>query len=235
MQPELHHPDVTRDPILDGRDSLRLVKLRLALTLIAVAVLPIAAVSPLVRAVAEEARVTHHDRLVDQARIASGELESELGTLRKDTQALLDEPVMVAAAAQDATPAARKLASDRLQEFVSAPDSTLLSASLITGKGTRAGYGPAIDSKSLPPGVLVAGLAALPDNPARILVVDTSDHGSGPARTMVAAVSVSALLAAATPRANLPGRGAARPPRCRCDGQRPRRVDRPVRPGRAAG
>ena len=70
MQPELNHPDVSRDPILDGRDSLRLVKLRLALTLIAVAVLPIAAVSPLVRAVAEEARVTHHDRLVDQARTA---------------------------------------------------------------------------------------------------------------------------------------------------------------------
>ena len=36
--------DPARDPILDGRDSLRLVKLRLGLTLIAVAILPIAAV-----------------------------------------------------------------------------------------------------------------------------------------------------------------------------------------------
>ena len=70
MHPDSQHHDVSRDPILDGRDSLRLVKLRLALTLIAVAVLPIAAVSPLVRAVAEEARVTHHERLADQAATA---------------------------------------------------------------------------------------------------------------------------------------------------------------------
>ena len=53
MHPESPPHDVLRDPILDGRDSLRLVKLRLVLTLIAVAVLPIAAVSPLIRAVSE--------------------------------------------------------------------------------------------------------------------------------------------------------------------------------------
>src|SRR5438093_187258 len=53
MHPDQPHSDFSRDPILDGRDSLRLVKLRLALTLITVAILPIAAVSPLVRAAAE--------------------------------------------------------------------------------------------------------------------------------------------------------------------------------------
>jgi diguanylate cyclase (GGDEF)-like protein len=206
LQPELNHPDVSRDPILDGRDSLRLVKLRLALTLIAVAVLPIAAVSPLVRAVAEEARVTHHDRLVDQARTASVEVQREIANLREETQDLLEEAVIVAAAAQDATPTEKRLAAQRLQELVGEPDSTLLSASLVTGKGTRASYGPAVDSKSLPAGVVVAGLAALPGDPPRILVVDTSDSGSGPARTLVAAVSVPALLAAATPAAALPGR-----------------------------
>ena len=41
MHPDSPQTDVTRDPILDGRDSLRLVKLRLALTLITVAILPI--------------------------------------------------------------------------------------------------------------------------------------------------------------------------------------------------
>jgi diguanylate cyclase (GGDEF)-like protein len=206
LQPELQHPDVSRDPILDGRDSLRLVKLRLALTLIAVAVLPIAAVSPLVRAVAEEARVAHHDRLVDQARTASAEMERAIAALREETQAILEEPVMIAAAAPDASAGARKLAADRLEELVDESDNTLLSASLLTGKGTRAQFGPVIDSKALPPGVVVAGLAALPGDPARILVVDTSDRGTGPARTLVAAVSVSGLLAAATPRADLPGR-----------------------------
>jgi diguanylate cyclase (GGDEF)-like protein len=206
LQPELQHPDVSRDPVLDGRDSFRLVKLRLALTLIAVAVLPIAAVSPLVRAVAEEARVTHHERLVDQARTASLEVQRAIAALRDQDQGLLDDPIFLAAAAPDASATDKRLATDRLQQLLSAKDSAVLSASLLTGKGTRASVGPPIDSKSLPPGVVVAGLAALPGDPARILVVDTSDAGAGPARTLVAAVSVPALLAAAMPSAALPGR-----------------------------
>src|SRR5258708_10365745 len=87
MHPEAQHHDVLRDPILDGRDSLRLVKLRLALTLIAVAVLPIAAVSPLVRAVAEEARATHHDRLPAQAAGISVEVLPGLAPIRTDQHA----------------------------------------------------------------------------------------------------------------------------------------------------
>src|SRR6188474_3346724 len=117
MHPESQHHDVTRDPILDGRDSLRLVKLRLALTLIAVAVLPIAAVSPLVRAVAEEARVTHHDRLADQATTTVAELEREIEVVRTAGQALLDEPALAAAAAGDATASQRSRASQRLVQF----------------------------------------------------------------------------------------------------------------------
>src|SRR6185295_19383785 len=94
VQPDPQHHDIPRDPILDGRDSLRLVKLRLALTLIAVAILPIAAVSPLVRAVAEEARVAHHDRLVDLARTASLEVERSIAGIRTQTRELLDEPAI---------------------------------------------------------------------------------------------------------------------------------------------
>ena len=204
MQPDLHHNEVPRDPILDGRDSLRLVKLRLALTLIAVAVLPIAAVSPLVRAVAEEARVAHHDRLVDQARTTAVEVEREIAVLREQTQELLQDPALLQAAAQDASAAERKLASERLATFVDRPGSTLLAATLVTGKGVRAEFGPTVDLRKLPAGVLVAGLASLPGDPARILLVDTSEIG--PDRTLVTAVSVPALLAAATPKAELPGR-----------------------------
>jgi diguanylate cyclase (GGDEF)-like protein len=204
LQPDPHHNDVPRDPILDGRDSLRLVKLRLALTLIAVAVLPIAAVSPLVRAVAEEARVAHHERLVDQAQTAAVEVEREIAALRELTGGLLDDPVLVKAAAQDATAAERRVASERLATFVDHPGSTVLAATLVTGKGVRAEFGPAVDLRKLPAGVLVGGLASLPGEPYRILVVDTSE--SGPDRTLVTAVSVPALLAAATPKADLPGR-----------------------------
>src|SRR5580765_7148558 len=103
MHPESQHHDASRDPILDGRDSLRLVKLRLGLTLIAVAILPIAAVSPLVRAVAEEARVTHHERMTDQAQTVAFEVERELAVVRKAADAALAQPAIVAAAAADAT------------------------------------------------------------------------------------------------------------------------------------
>jgi diguanylate cyclase (GGDEF)-like protein len=206
VQPEPHHHDISHDPILDGRDSLRIVKLRLALTLIAVAVLPIAAVSPLVRAVAEEGRTAHHDRLVDQARSVASAVERDIAALRGETQDLLVEDVLVEAAGQGATAAERTLATDRLGEFVESPGSTVVAAALLTGKGVRAAFGPAIDIRSLPPGVLVAGLAALPGDPSRILVVDTSEARTGPARTLVTAISVPALLAAATPKADLPGR-----------------------------
>ena len=204
LQPDSHHNDIPRDPILDGRDSLRLVKLRLALTLIAVAVLPIAAVSPLVRAVAEEARVAHYDRLVDQAHTAAVEVEREIAVLREQTQELLDDPALLEAASQDASAAERKRASDRLATFVDRPGSTILAATLVTGKGVRAEFGQTVDLRKLPAGVLVVGLASLAGDPARILVVDTSEDG--PDRTLVTAVSVPALLGAATPKAELPGR-----------------------------
>src|SRR5919197_4258627 len=118
LQPEAQATETTRDPILDGRDSLRLVKLRLGLTLIAVAILPIAAVSPLVRAVAEEARVTHHERLTDQAQTTALELGRELELVRTAADDLLTEPAIAAAAAGDATPADRRKAKDSLSDFI---------------------------------------------------------------------------------------------------------------------
>src|SRR5262245_66604638 len=117
MHPEHQHHDVPRDQVLDGRDSLRLVKLRLALTLIAVAVLPIAAVSPLVRAVAEEARVAHHERLVDQARVTGQEVERQLTALHEQAQALLDDPLLIAAAEPDASATDQRLAAARPEKF----------------------------------------------------------------------------------------------------------------------
>ena len=205
MQPDSQHHD-SRDPILDGRDSFRLVKLRLALTLIAVAVLPIAAVSPLVRAVAEEGRVAHHERLVDQAQGVASEVERQIAAIRAQTRSILDDAIVRGAAAAEATATDRRIAADHLAALVNRPGSVLVAARLVTGKGVRAEYGPAVDLKALPPGVLVAGLAALPGDPPRILVVDTSETGSGPPRTLVTVISVPAILAAATPKIELPGR-----------------------------
>ena len=120
MQPEPQAQDNARDPILDGRDSLRLVKLRLGLTLIAVALLPIAAVSPLVRAVAEEARVTHHERLSDQAQTAVYELGRELSLVRSAADEILGDPAIVAAAASGASAGERRKAPREARGFESA-------------------------------------------------------------------------------------------------------------------
>ena len=134
MHPESQSQDVSRDPILDGRDSLRLVKLRLGLTLIAVAILPIAAVSPLVRAVAEEARVTHHERLADQATAAALDVRREVALVRTAGQNLLDDPTIVAAAKGSATGSDRARASRRLGQLVALPGNL---ASRRSGSPTR--------------------------------------------------------------------------------------------------
>jgi len=183
MHPEPQHNDVLRDPILDGRDSLRLVKLRLGLTLIAVAVLPIAAVSPLIRAVSEEARTTHHDRLAD--------------------------PLIVAATSATATSTDHQRASIRLEELASADDTSVLAATVVTSGGTQAQFGAPINLKTLPPGVMLAGLASVPSTGtggvAQILVVESDGDAKAP-RTIVTAVSVERLLDGATPPVDMPGR-----------------------------
>ena len=207
LQPEPQAHDTARDPILDGRDSLRLVKLRLGLTLIAVAILPIAAVSPLVRAVAEEARVTHHERLTDQAQTAAFEVERELAAVRKAAETALAQPEIVAAAAAKASAADMRKARDGLGAYVDGPNGLIVGATLLTADGARASSGVAIDTKTLPPGVVVDGVVAVPDvADGRILVVTSSAAGDKPARTIISVVSVSALLGAATPKTELPGR-----------------------------
>ena len=207
MHPESQHHDAPRDPILDGRDSLRLVKLRLGLTLIAVAVLPIAAVSPLVRAVAEEARVAHHERLADQASTAVVELEREIAAIRSDGQALLADPDIAAAAAASASANDRKAASAVLEELVSSGEPSVTSATLLTSEGTVASFGPPLDLTSLPAKLIVTGLVSIPDQAGtRLLVVDTSKPGVKPARTIVTTVSLPILLSATSPNLEMPGR-----------------------------
>lgn len=207
MQPEPQSHDISRDPVLDGRDSLRLVKLRLALTLIAVAILPIAAVSPLVRAVAEEARLAHHERLTDQALAIVTDLERELANVEAATEDLLDDTALIAAAAGNADVATRRKASDKLARLVQRPDSAVVAATLLTADGARAGFGDTIDLEALPSSVLVSGLAVeTVDSGTRILIVETSKAGDKPSRTLISAVSVAELLALGAPTSDLPGR-----------------------------
>ncbi|MEO8274384.1 MAG: diguanylate cyclase, partial [Chloroflexota bacterium] len=212
MQPESEHHDASHDPALDGRDSLRLVKLRLGLTLIAVAILPIAAVSPLVRAVAEEARVTHHDRLADQASIAASQLIRTIDRIRVAGQAMLDDPAIVAAAKGKSAEAARDAASERLEDLAdgrtgSAVDGPLVGATLVSSDGVVAGFGLPLDLKSLPAKLIVSGLVSVRGpGGTQLLVVETSASGDKPTRTIVSAVSIPMLLGATAPDLGMPGR-----------------------------
>ena len=206
MHPDQPH-DPARDAVLDGRDSLRLVKLRLGLTLIAVAILPIAAVSPLVRAVAEEARLNHHARLADQATATVQEVRREIASVRAAVEAALGNGAVVAASEAEATAAEKRAASQQLAEIAKGSDDVVVAVTLLSGEGVRASVGDPIGFETLPSGVVVEGLATVTVNgQTRVLVVDSVREKGKGTRTVVAGVSVPALLAASTPVAEMPGR-----------------------------
>jgi diguanylate cyclase (GGDEF)-like protein len=198
MHPDPPHPDVTRDPILDGRDSLRLVKLRLALTLITVALLPVAAVAPLVRAVAEEARVAHHLRLEAQAGEASGTFSREVDAILAAGAVLVADPVVAAAAAPGASAADRAAAGNHLGQALARRSGAVVGAAVLDGSAVVATWGSMLGLPAqATPGVSL--VAATADQPASLLVVS---RAAGPGRdrpTVVSTVSLSILLGYATP------------------------------------
>jgi diguanylate cyclase (GGDEF)-like protein len=207
MPPESQNQDVQHDPFLDGRDSLRLVKLRLALTLIAVAVLPIAAVSPLVRAAADEARIAHHERLADQAAMAAGQLEREIAGIQAAERKLLADPVIVAASAPDASAKERKAAATRLEDLAAGPDGAILGVTLLTPDGIVAGFGPTLPLGAVAATPKGAELVPVPGQAgARLLVVETNGPTAKQPRTLVSTVSLQVLLAATVANAEMPGR-----------------------------
>jgi diguanylate cyclase (GGDEF)-like protein len=89
----------------------------------------------------------------------------------------------------------------------------LLGATLLNGSGAVSTYGTPIDVKGLPPQLVVTGLAAVKGTGTetgsdgyRLLVVESTEAGVKPARSIITAVSVPALLAASVPTAEMPGR-----------------------------
>jgi diguanylate cyclase (GGDEF)-like protein len=141
MHPAPTPNDVARDPILDGSDSLRLVRLRLALTLIAVAILPVVALAPLVRAVAEDARMAHHQRLETEAGTTAVALDRELQAIHASALDLLADPAIQAAVADAATPEARALAETRLAGLTVSASSAVTGVVLLHGSVVRASVG----------------------------------------------------------------------------------------------
>jgi diguanylate cyclase (GGDEF)-like protein len=202
MHPEPPQSEVARDPILDGRDSLRLVKLRLALTLITVAILPVAAVAPLVRAVAEEARVAHHLRLEAQATESSATIDRELAAVLDGGHDLATDPAILAAAASGAPGSARTAAGARLGAVLAARSDAVLGATAVQGSTVLATWGTTVTR----PDEAVGGISPAPDadgGSSRLLAVA---GGSGKGRvTIVATISLPVLLAQALVGTTIPG------------------------------
>ncbi len=202
MHPEPPQHDVNRDPILDGRDSLRLVKLRLALTLITVAILPVAAVAPMIRAVADDARVAHHLRLEAQAGQAASTIERELQAIATATDQLAADPTIVAAAATNATSAQRAAAGSRLGALLAQPSGAVVGADVVEGSGVVASWGSVLALPNQPADGI--SLATSAGNQSPMLVSVSSVAGRSHAQ-VVATISLPVLLGAAMPDPPIPG------------------------------
>jgi len=208
MHPEPSHHDVARDPILDGRDSLRLVKLRLALTLITVAILPIAAVSPLVRAAAQESRLAHHQRLETIANVAALNVEREIDAIAGASSRLLVDPKVAAATAPGASSAARAAASARLGDLVKRDSAAVTGVTILDASGVRTAYGASLDQSWLPDGPVGAGVfrTSGPDaDPALLLVVVLPEPARQTRLELVASVSLPPLVSWAAQTTGIPG------------------------------
>ena len=208
MHPEPSHHDVARDPILDGRDSLRLVKLRLALTLITVAILPIAAVSPLVRVVAEEARIAQHQRLEAAAGMVSLNVERELDAIAAAASRLLVDPKVAAATSAGASSAARAAASGRLSDLMKRDSGAVMGITILDDGGVRTTYGASLDQSWLPTGPVAAGMFRTigPDADSSLLLLAVLSDPPRPSHLqLVATISLPPLLGWAAQAQGIPG------------------------------
>jgi diguanylate cyclase (GGDEF)-like protein len=208
MHPDSPQIDISRDPILDGRDSLRLVKLRLALTLITVAILPIAAVSPLVRAAAEEARLAHHQRLDSEAGQVTTSFSREIAAIQAQADNLLADSKVQAAAGSNPSAGARATASSRLGDLLRRDSGAVTGVTLRDSSGIRASYGAPLDPSMVPPGDPVEGLTAVTDpgpEASNLVLVSVPDGGGNARLELVTVISMPALLNWSAPTLKIPG------------------------------
>jgi diguanylate cyclase (GGDEF)-like protein len=112
---QLTRSDVSEVPAEtpDGRHSLRLVKLRLALTLVAVALVPLAALAPIIRTIVDDPRIAQHERLAAQSEHAAAEIQREMAGIRLALQGIAaNEAIPIALGA---APASAKTAAAAVQ------------------------------------------------------------------------------------------------------------------------
>jgi diguanylate cyclase (GGDEF)-like protein len=206
MPPDLSPTDKIRDPILNGRDTLRQVKLRLSLTLVMVALLPVVAIAPLVRTIAEEARGAHHQQLESEAGQAAASIRVELDGIVRDGQALAAAREVQAAATAKASSDVRSRAAARLADLVGRDAHAVTGVVLVDAAGAlRASAGAGVDQSAyLAWSPDVAMRAASEHDGAPVLFVAIPST-TGTKVTVIATVAVRTLLSWAAPAATMPG------------------------------
>jgi len=119
----------------DGRHSLRLVKLRLVLTLVAVALVPLAAIAPIIRAVVDDPRVVQRERLAAQSKHVAAEAQRELTGVQGALAKIGGDPALSAALGAKPGSDATKAAANALAALVGRPSAVVESAALIDAGG----------------------------------------------------------------------------------------------------
>jgi diguanylate cyclase (GGDEF)-like protein len=134
-------------------------------------------------------------------------LEREMADIEAASRELLDDEAIVTAARADASPSAKEDATTQLERLVVRPEGIVTSSSLVTSHGVVAGFGPRLDVEALPPELIASGVVSLAgESGLQLLVIEASEPGDKPARTIISTVSVPMLLGAANPTVDMPGR-----------------------------
>ncbi|MBF8289526.1 MAG: Sensor diguanylate cyclase [Chloroflexi bacterium] len=211
-------PTNVPDELLDRRNGLRLVKIRLALTLLAVAILPLAAVAPMMRAVLLDTRAGLEERLSAEAEHAAAEVSRELGGITAGLAGIAGlNGVAAAAAAEPGDPAAGPVAA-ALTELLKRPSGILEAVAITDPSGVphalvgsdgvpRSGAPPPTSNRPFVTLVTVeANKPAFIEVAIAIPPAADAAAGAAPTGTVVASISVAALLDWASPGAATAGR-----------------------------
>jgi diguanylate cyclase (GGDEF)-like protein len=202
------------DAVFNGGDSLRLVRIRLALTLIAVAILPLAAVAPIARAVLDGTRTALAERLSAEADHAAAEVRRELGGIRLTLEELAASDVAEAAVSLPAGDPGAGPMANRLQALLERTSGVVTAAALADPDGgvrVRVGPESAILSGTPPPPTRPATFTVLPDESGRLATLEIAvaipaDAAAPPLGSVVASIPISTLLAWSSPEAVAAGR-----------------------------
>lgn len=210
-----HHatPPLEPDDPLDGRDTLRLVRLRLVLTLLAVGIVPAATVAPIVRVLADETRVEHRAALAADARFVTERIRVELDELAAD----LTDAAAVATVASAIVDPGHVVDAEAALNHAFDPRGAAGGIALVAPDGairTSAGSATWVEPVAVPEiavgldGWRARTVVAAGQTTTLIVAVPVPalEPDGGPAGWIAARVDLGRLLAAATPAASVSGR-----------------------------